>query len=465
MNSSIFRSYDIRGKYPSQVNEKLAFWLGQSLGKVFSSNKLVLVGHDARLSSPSLYFSLLAGLKKAGFKKILKIGFATKPMLIFLTRFKKAGGGIMITASHNPKEENGFKLVDSQGIAIGGEKIFKKILSSGKVDFKDDFLLKGKIKKDISLTPTQFHKLYVNFLSRFLKVEKPLKVIVDCSNGAAGPIWELLKGEYQKRGVTIILLNQQPDGNFPAHGPDPLKKFALTQVAKRVKQEKANLGIVFDGDGDRVAFVDNLGRRVFPPEIWRLFLIRERRLKTIYSITNDFDMKILSSDLAVPSDYPVFSSWVGPISMEAKLKEKRADLGLEDSGHYYFKDFFFSDSGILAAILVINKVSLLPYPLAQFLDFLPSIKRSLPINIPLSQSKGELIVSRIGLYFEKKEAKVKWGDGILVDLGKSWFSLRKSHTQNLLRLSLRALDWWSLLSLKKEILGLIKKYKFQLKKS
>lgn len=460
MNLSVFKNYDIRGKYPQEVNEETAFWIGVSAKKIFNSSKPVLVGHDTRKSSPHLYRALVEGLKNSGFKKIITVGFATKPMVVFLTKKLEAGGGIIVTASHNPKEDGGFKLADDQGLVVGGKEVLKKI-QKAKASFQNQnqklFYSEKKSYSNISGKPTKFHHLYTSFLEKRIDTRKPLKIVVDCSNGTVGPIWQILKKRYQRKGIKVIIVNQKPDGNFPAHGPNPLLKGATRDAVKRVLKEKADIGVVFDGDGDRVVFVDNHGRTIIPTEIWRLFLAGEKNIKTVFSPVNEFDVEIIAPTLNHWRSFKNYISLVGPVSMEGNLKKRKADIGVESTGHYYFRGFFFADSGVLAAIWVINKLSLLPYSLSEFLDTLPHIEKLPEINIKYSsQKKGLQVLSKIKRHFQKKGAEMSFFDGISVSFGRGWFNLRKSNTENFLRLNLRAVDKKTLSSLKRQVLRLVR---------
>ncbi|KKS83022.1 MAG: Phosphomannomutase [Candidatus Wolfebacteria bacterium GW2011_GWC1_43_10] len=460
MDYSIFRHYDIRGIYPSQLNEGVIFWVAKAFGKICNPSRSLIVGHDIRQSSLALYPVLVSTLRSAGFKKIVPVGFITTPMYVFLAERLKAGGAVMLTASHNPKKYGGLKFIDGKKLPIGGKEILKKIIDwKGKITPPPVSYGTGakKMKKNYS-RPTHFHKKYADFLSRFIDVRKRLKVVIDCSNGSVGPVWQILRESFRRKGIEIMIVNQKPDGNFPAHGPNPLAEKAIRKLKNVVLRRRADLGIIFDGDGDRVVFVDDKGRPMPPVGIWYLLLVEEKALKTVYSTASEFDVNLITSTLGNAKAFKNYLSPVGYVFLKKILKNKNADLGFEYSGHYYFKDFFFHDSGIVAAIKIIGKISKLPYKFSDFSDLLPRIERFPQINLKCrSRQDAPEVFSRIGEHFKEKGFAVSYFEGVSVNLGNSWFNLRLADTEDLFRLNLSGVNRAGLLSLKREVLVFIGK--------
>jgi len=328
---------------------------------------------------------------------------------------------------------------------------------------------------------TKFIKIYADFLRRSIRLERPLKVVFDCSNGTAGIIIkkiinnELRIKDTDKNKKTIIhnskfiILNSRPDGNFPAHGPDPLKPGATIQLQKAIKKHKADLGVIFDADGDRVFFIDNRGRFIDPDVIARLLIWHLKPKKIVIDVRTGWLIRKLPI-----SHLQLLTSKVGHFFIKKLMRQKKADFGAERSGHYYFKISNFSinnprsrtsslrgkqqsailyyDSGILAAIEVINAVSKLPYSLADFIDLLPQYFRSSELNFKFNSGRnyadgdadlhGRKILKRIEkkliTRYSKPTTRLSYIDGLTIEAPHFWFNLRASNTEPLIRLNIEA---------------------------
>jgi len=430
-SSKIFRANDVRGIYPSEINEQIVYEIAGSIKKLF---KTVVVGHDARLSSPSLYEAVIEALKG---KEVFEAGLITSPEMYFLVNELKADGGIMITASHNPKEYNGLKIMGKNAVPMSGKDVGAICHSaldaeSSNLDPRvslcspeDDKKNKYEIAKNVYL------ELYVDFLKKHLNVKKPLRIVFDASNGVAGVVLkELFKGD---KNIEAIFINSEPDGNFPGHGPNPLKEGALSQLQNEVKKQKADLGIVFDGDGDRVFFVDDKGSHIDPDIIG--FILTET-FKPPYVATT------ISSWRAKKAKKTVISK-VGHLFMKLAMRENKANAGMERSGHYYFKDFFYCDSGIFAAIQVINFLSSLDKSISEYAEGLPKYYQISETNFEMKNEKwAEEKMAQAEKLYGKSALSVKKEDGLLVEFGSPagewWFSLRVSNSEYLLRLNMEA---------------------------
>ncbi|MFA6353039.1 MAG: hypothetical protein WCW90_02240 [Candidatus Paceibacterota bacterium] len=434
MDQSIFRLYDIRGKYPKELDEKSVFFIALNSKKFFPKRGKIIVGHDARLSSPKLYSVLVSGLEKSGFEPI-KIGFSTSPMMAFFIRELKAKGAVMITASHNPKEYNGLGIYNEKGKAISGRRIYEKIKEASATKYEIVRIYENK-KNDFKAT--NFHKQYANFLKNFINAKKQLKVIVDCSNGSAGPVWKILKEYYQKLGIKIVLKNNKPNGNFPAHGPNPLAKKAINNVKKEVLKQKADAGVIFDGDGDRAVFLDENGNEISSYYAWRLLALSQRIKKTIASVTEEFEIKIMSETLSYKPN--ILISPVGHLFLINKMIETKSDLGVESSGHYYFKDFFHSDSGILAAIKFINSLSALPYQLSSYISMLPKIFYIPEIVVKTKKGDENRIIEKFEKIFSKLSLSSNKIDGASFFFKNSFVNIRPSNTEDIVRINIVGTD-------------------------
>ncbi|MEE8131771.1 MAG: hypothetical protein V3T98_01880 [Candidatus Paceibacterota bacterium] len=307
--------------------------------------------------------------------------------------------------------------------------------------------------------------LYINFLKRFIKIKRPLKVVFDCSNGTAGLILKkLLKAKSYKLKADFI--NSEPDGNFPAHGPNPSKKGALSDLRFAISKHKVDLGVIFDADGDRAFFIDNRGRFINPDIIARLLIWHLKPKKVVIGVRTGWLIKkfqIPSTKLQINSKFKISISKTGHFFIKKLMKQKKADFGAERSGHYYFKNFFYAESGILAAIEVINAVSKLPYSLADFADLLPQYYRSSEISIrcQVSGVRIQKLLRRIEKKLKTKSLKLKARishlDGLTIETKDYWFNIRPSNTEPLIRLNIEAENKKVLQREKKRLTALIKK--------
>jgi len=263
---------------------------------------------------------------------------------------------------------------------------------------------------------------YVNFLNKSIKLKKPLSVVFDCSNGTTGIVLKKLKIPFSKK----IILNSKPDGNFPAHGPNPSSFKALKQLSSTVKKTKADLGIAFDADGDRAFFVDETGKFIEPYLIAYLLFLNNKP-PFVADITTFESLNY--AKIAQPK---TFLSRNGTYFIKKEMLKRKANVGAEFSGHYYFKDFFYADSGIFTAIKVINIVSKLPYSLSNFKKLIPRQVTVKEFNFKSIDYKK--ITEKLIQLYQKKSKKIIKTDGITFEFKKGWFTIRPSNTEQLIRL-------------------------------
>ncbi len=287
-----------------------------------------------------------------------------------------------------------------------------------------------------------YFRLYSFFLKKFYSPNpnKKLKVVFDCSNGTSGIVLEELflksKIKNQKSKFKFILINEKPDGNFPAHGPDPLKPGAVKQLQAAVKKNKADLGIIFDADGDRMFCIDDKSRFVEPDAIARLLVWQLKPKKIIIDVSTGWLVKKIKNQ---KSKIKIIESRVGHFFIKQKMRTENADFGAENSGHYYFKKFFGLDSGILAAIEVINTISKLPYRLSDFVELLPKYYHQ-EINIGLKQVKPANLLKTVEQAYQKEAVKISNLDGLIMEFPDWWFNLRFSQTEPLVRLNIETAE-------------------------
>jgi phosphomannomutase len=387
---------------------------------------------------------LCAGLEVAGFK-VVKVGLITWPMLAFLVRHFKAQGGVVVTASHNPKIFNGLKFIGQSGINYGGAEILKKINKS-KTEFGSS-RAKKLITSAKSYKPEEIYSIYARYLEGFIRSKSKIKIVIDCSNGAVGPIirWIKFPGN-----ITPIFINTKPDGNFPAHGPDPTAKGAINQASKEIIKEGADCGVVFDGDGDRVVFLDNKGKVIRPEYVWWLAYLTGEIKNTIANVTDEYLMSRLSEQIS-PSPKIKYVR-VGHTFVRLASRESRSDMTVESSAHYYFKEDNYSGCGILAMIKVINSLAGLPYAFSRFLYLLPKSFWLPEINKTFDVKKIKELFKDLKKHFEREAVSFEFIDGLSA-FGKNWwFNVRPSNTEDLVRINIEAKDKNKLGGIKKQLL-------------
>jgi phosphomannomutase len=280
---------------------------------------------------------------------------------------------------------------------------------------------------------SKYQNRYVVFLKKELKIKKQFSVIFDCSDGTTGPIVKSLFSQHPL--VKARFLNSRPNGRFPAHGPDPWKRGATRELKENVKKHKADLGVIFDADGDRVFFVDDKSR-IIPPDVVGMLLAHNVKDRVLI----DIRMGFLIREYFKKKKIKIFDSRVGHYFIKNTMRKNKIPLGIEMSGHYYFRKFFYADSGIFSSIQVLNSLEKISEPLSSFIDSLPKYFQSGEINFEVGDK--EKVMERIKKIFKPKAVKISLIDGIKMEFGNSrgrwWFGVRASNTQNLLRLNIES---------------------------
>ncbi|WP_420827017.1 phosphomannomutase/phosphoglucomutase [Aquipseudomonas campi] len=425
--ASIFRAYDIRGVVGDTLTSEAAYWIGRAIGSesLAKGEPCVAVGRDGRLSGPELVQQLIQGLLDCGCQ-VTDIGMVPTPVLYFATNVLEGKSGVMLTGSHNPPDYNGFKIViagDTQAneqIQALKTRIDSNDLASGvgtieQLDILDRYF--RQIRDDIALA-------------------KPMKVVVDCGNGVAGVIAPQL---IEALGCTVIPLFCEVDGNFPNHHPDPGKPENLVDLIARVKAEGADLGLAFDGDGDRVGVVTNAGNMVFPDRLMMLFskdvVSRNPGADIIY------DVKCTRRLGALISGYggrPVM--WkTGHSLIKKKMKETGALLAGEMSGHIFFKERWFGfDDGIYSAARLLEILSQEKRNSEQVFAAFPADISTPEINITVTDENKFRLIDRLQRDGVWGDANLTTLDGVRVDYQKGWGLVRASNTTPVLVLRFEA---------------------------
>jgi len=425
VNDSVFRAYDIRGRFPDEVDAALAYGLGRAYPAFIGAQKLV-VGSDFRQSSEPLKNALIKGLVESGVE-VVDMGFATTPMFYFAIANRKFDGGIMVSASHNPPQYNGFKLVKKNAVAVSGSQLqaLKSFIKEKKLS---DFGKKGRLERE------DFAIVYIDFILSLVSINAPeLKVVMDAGNGVAGIILPLLK---KSLAITIEPMFWGIDSKFSNRPPNPLAQGALESLKARVQSTKANFGVAFDVDADRAVFVDEKGEFVRPDLITALlakdYLAGHRRGegKIIYDVRTSH---VVPEIVEVAGGKPLLSP-VGRTIIQKKMHETGALFAGEVSGHYYFKELGGFDDGVFAALKIIELLAHEKKSLSKLIMPLQKYYQSPELNFEIQNSK-KLIEK---LASEYSSGKISELDGLTVEFGDWWFNIRASHTEPLARLSIEA---------------------------
>ncbi|WP_309493487.1 phosphomannomutase/phosphoglucomutase [Candidatus Hecatella orcuttiae] len=422
--AGIFRAYDIRGIYGQDLTPELALKIGLAFGNFLGGREQVVVGRDSRLSGPPLERALTAGLMASGCSCV-GLGIVPTPVLYFASVHYGQRGGVMLTASHNPPQYNGFKLCRG-GVAYSYETCIGKLEEAVE---KASFTLAswqrvGAYEKQEVLGD------YSSCVIKNLRLEKKLKIVLDIGNGACGYSEKIFRNLGCQVGRTLF---PEPDGRFPNHIPDPLKEETLTALRQEVVASKADMGVAFDGDGDRVGFVDDRGR-IVPGDSAFILFVRDVLKKHPASkiVLNVLCSKAVVEDILAHGGAPVTSRVGHSYIQEAFLREEAALAG-EVSGHYYFgREYYGYDDGIYAALRMAEILSKSPVKFSQLVDGLPRYVSSSEIRIPCSDSIKFKVVNRLREKFQGEGYRTVTIDGVKVELEDGWGAVRASNTEPVL---------------------------------
>jgi len=437
VNPSIFREYDIRGVADRDLTGEAVEAIGKAYGTYLKRKKksTISIGRDARVSSPRIHKALLKGILSTGLD-VVDIGFATTPCLYYSIYHLKLDGGIMITGSHNPPDQNGLKMCIGQASLFGSQiQELLKIIEKG--DFEKG---KGAIQEK-----TQVDE-YSNFIYKIFQFKKKLKVVVDCGNGMTAMIAPQL---FKKFGHNVTELFTEIDGKFPNHPADPSDPENMHDVVKAVKRTGADVGIGFDGDGDRCGIVDEKGNFIYGDKL--LIIFARSILKDNPGATIIGDVKcssLLFKDIAQHGGRPIM--WkTGHSLMKAKMKEEKALLGGEVSGHMFFQHRWLGfDSGVYAACRVLEILEQEKKPLSELLADLPKTFATPEIRVECPDDKKFDVVRKAVEYF-KKQYKVADIDGARIEFSDGWGLVRASNTQPVLVMRFEAVSEKRLAEIKK----------------
>lgn len=448
MNTEIFRTYDIRGIADIDLTNEVAEKLGRSYGTFLPDNaKLIGIGRDIRLSSERIKTSFVNGLLSTGVN-VVDFGEIPTPILYFTVHKYGLNGGVEITGSHNPKEYNGLKMLVGRNTIYG-----KDIQQIRKIAEKSNFK-KGQGNYEEKNSVNDY---ITDVLSRISLGKRKLKIIFDSGNGITGPVINKL---YKNLPFEFEILFAEPDGLFPNHLADPTIPEYINDLIQRVKESKADLGIGFDGDGDRIGTIDEKGRIIWGDKLLAIFstevLKKHPGAKIICEVKcSNGLLEYIEENGGVPLMWKTGHSLI-----KAKMKEENAPLAGEMSGHMFFADNYYGfDDAIFASLRLVEILSNTNKPMSLLADKVPSYFVTPEIRIDCPDSEKFAVVDEVKEIF-KKDYKILDVDGVRVTFPYGWGLLRASNTQPVLVLRFEANTEENLNRIKKCFLDILKKYDF-----
>ncbi|HUI35913.1 MAG TPA: phosphomannomutase/phosphoglucomutase [Gaiellaceae bacterium] len=447
LDPRVFKAYDVRGIYGAELDEEGARAIGRAFVEVFEP-KRIAVGHDMRLSSPAMAEAVIAGATEAG-AEVLELGLVGTEMVYFAVGELGLDGGVAVTASHNPKEYTGMKIVRAGALPVGGE--------SGLLEIRDRALADSQGQTQ-GQTPGRVQQYdvwpaYVERVLSFVDVSaiRPLKVVIDAANGMAGamlpPVLEHLPQ------LDVVRCFFEPDGTFPNHEPNPLLPENREFIVRKTLDEGADFGVAFDGDADRCFFVDDTGEFVpgdFATAIFaEAVLVKEPGAKVIYDVRASW---AVPDTIEGRGGVPLMNR-VGHAFIKQRMREEGAAFAGEVSGHYYFRGFTQADSGVIPFLLMLERISTDGRKLSEILQPFREryfITGELNTPVPDVDAKLREIEERFG-----PEGRMSHLDGVSVNADDWHMNVRPSNTEPLLRLNLEARSEQLMESKRDEVLSVI----------
>ncbi len=424
--NKIFRAYDIRGVFGENLTDKVATKLGAAFAAFLGENKEVLVARDVRLSGETLRKALVSGLVSGC--NVTDIGVVPTPLLYFSINRLQKDAGIIVTASHNPPEWNGFKLFWQRGCIYGNDMERIKQIAK-KIDLKKLGRKRGKLTRYEGIIQE-----YMNFVQNKIKIEKELKVVTDTANGTCGL---LVPSLFKRLGCKVLTLNENPDGTFPAHLPEP-KEETLVELKEEVVKNEADFGVGYDGDGDRAVFVDEKGN-IIPGDLVLLVFAKDvlqksKGGKIVYE---------LSCSMAVEEyvkrhgGIPIVER-VGHTFIMDKMIEENALLGGEKSSHFYFSECYGVDDAIFASLRMAEILSKSELKLSEIVDSLPKYPSIYEKNFDCPDDLKFLVIEKLRSKFKDYGLKFLDMDGVKLLDEDGWVLLRPSNTEPIIRVTAEA---------------------------
>ena len=427
IDPKIFKAYDVRGVYPSELTDDAAYAIARGLVQFLGVDQIA-VGRDMRVSSPALAQAVIRGITDQGADAI-DLGMTTTDELYFAVGKYGYPGGVMITASHNPGRYNGMKMCRAEAVALSSEtgvNQIRDIALSG--NFAQPARKGQVIQRDVT-------DAYIEHALSFIDVAKvkPLKIAVDAGNGMAGMIMPRV---FQRLPCQLVPLYFELDGTFPNHPASPIEPENTEELRRVVPRERCDMGVAFDGDADRMFLIDEKGELLGGDMVTAL--VSQSLLRRMPGSTILYNLICSRSvpEVIERNGGRAIRTRVGHSFIKAQMREYNAIFGGEHSGHFYFRDNWYADSGLIAFLIVLELISQSGKTVSELLAPIDTRSRSGEINSEVSDQQGKM--AAIEQHYAAQGAKIDHLDGITVEFPTWWFNVRPSNTEPLLRLNLEA---------------------------
>ena len=442
IDRSIFKAYDIRGTVPGQLNGDVAEAVGRAVA-TFLAPRTIAVGRDMRLSSDELTERVIRGLAMTGVN-VIDVGRVSTDGLYFAVGHHGYDGGIMVTASHNPSEYNGFKICRAQAVPLSGEQgiaQLRDIIASA--DFREPDGEGTVTRQDIT---DDYTAHVLSFIDH--KKLTPGSIVIDAGNGIGG---DILPRVFAHLPYRLVPLYFEPDGRFPNHPASPIEPENTEELCRRVVEERADFGAAFDGDADRMFMIDDQGCRVSASVVAALvarsLLTKEPGATILYNaICSKTVRETIEKNGGRAIKTPVGHALIKPL-----MKEHNAVFGAEHSGHFYFRNNWFADSGLIALLVSLEMIAESGKRLSELVAAIDPYHRSGEINSKVANAQA--VMEKIKKHYQEMEPEQI--DGVTIDFGDWWFNVRPSNTEPFLRLNVEAVSAELLKEKTKEVLKLM----------
>lgn len=446
-----FKAYDIRGRIPDELNEEIAFKIGRAYATLLKPKK-VCIGRDVRISSLSLVKAIAEGINSHGCD-VLDIGLCPTEMVYFATSYMKLDGGIMVTASHNPMDYNGMKLIREESKPISGDSGIQDIADMVINDqFDHQSPQKGKFEG------LDVKDAYIDHLLTYVDTSKisPLKVVANCGNGCAGPILEKLKSRLP---LNFVMVFPEPDGRFPNGIPNPILPENRGVTIDKVLSNKADIGIAWDGDADRCFFFDETGEFLEGYYIVGFLAQEFLKLNPGAKIVHDPRLIWNTVELVEENGGVAVMSKAGHAFIKERMRQEDAIYGGEMSAHHYFRNFAYCDSGMIPWLVLVQAVSSAGRPLSELVK---SRMEKYPVSGEINRTVTDphAVISQIEKFYKSPGIATDYIDGLSMEFPMWRFNIRPSNTEPVIRLNVETRSDKALLEKKTdELLSLIDRFK------
>jgi phosphomannomutase len=445
-DASIFKAYDIRGVYPGQIDGEIARRVGRAFVDYLGARRIA-VGHDARTSSPEIAAGFVKGARSQGCH-VTHIGTVGTDMLYYYSASRDLDGGAIITASHNPKEWNGIKMVRKGALALSGDagiKEIKEAVLAGR--YADEPALSGPPVEERAITED-----YTRHCLSFIEASRVprLKTVLDPGNGMGAVGAAAI---FARLPVDSVRMYFELDGTFPNHPPDPLEEANRREIMERVRAENADIGIAWDGDADRCFFIDDTG--AFVPGDFVTALLGESFCRKVPGAVIVYDVRASRAvpDLVAAAGGKAFMNRVGHAFIKKRMRDENGVFGGEVSGHFYFRDNWYADNGMIPALLMLE---LLGREGRKLSEILRPLRERYHISGEINSRVSDVDAALARLLDRYKNGRIHRLDGLSVDFDDWHFNVRPSNTEALLRLNLEAYSRDEMERRKDEVLALIR---------